>query len=134
MVRFVDSNVFIYHIDRNPVFGETVKHILLRIERGEEAVTSTLVLEEVFVHVEQEYSAKDIPMVLHSILSYVHLKVIPYTVEDVLRAAEILREIDFAVDWDDAIIAATMERLGVIEIYSNDHHFDRISSIKRVFQ
>jgi len=134
LVRFVDSNVFIYHIDRNPVFGETVKHILLRIERGEEAVTSTLVLEEVFVHVEQEYSAKDIPMVLHSILSYVHLKVIPYTVEDVLRAAEILREIDFAVDWDDAIIAATMERLGVIEIYSNDHHFDRISSIKRVFQ
>ena len=134
MVRFVDSNVFIYHIDHNPVFGETAKHILLRIEGGEEAVTSTLVLEEVFVHVEQEYSAKDIPMVLHSILSYVHLKVVPYTVEDVLRAAEILREINFAVDWDDATIAATMERLGVIEIYSNDHHFDRISPIKRVFQ
>jgi len=72
-----------------------------------------LVLEEVFVHVEQEYSAKDVPMVLHPILSYVHLKVVPYTVEDLLRAAEILTVIDFAIDWDDAIIIATMERLGI---------------------
>lgn len=134
MVRFVDSNIFIYHIDRNPAFGETAREILLRIEGGEEAVTSTLVLEEVFIHVEQEYSARDIPTVLHSILSYTSLKIVPYTVEDMLRAVEILQDSGFTVDWDDAVIAAVMERLEIEDIYSNDHHFDRIPLIKRLFQ
>ncbi|MEM2905196.1 MAG: PIN domain-containing protein [Candidatus Bathyarchaeia archaeon] len=54
MVRYVNSNVFIYHIDRNQTFGETARDILLRIEAGEEALTSTLVLEEALIHVEQE--------------------------------------------------------------------------------
>jgi len=134
LVRFIDSNVFIYHIDRNPVFGETSQKILQRVEKGEETVTSTLVLEEVFIHVEQEYSPRDIPAVLHSILSYVPLRIVPYTVEDMVRAIEILGDAGFTVDWDDAVIVAVMERLGIREIYSNDHHFDRIPSVKRAFE
>lgn len=132
-MRFVDSNVFIYHIDRNPTFGETARKILLRIEKGEEAVSSTLVIEEVLIHVEQEYSAEKIPIVLQAILSYTNLKIVPYDVEDMLRASEILKSLNFTIDWDDAIIIALMERLGIKEIYSNDHHFDKISSIKRIF-
>jgi len=134
LVRFIDSNVFIYHIDRNPVFGEISQKILQRVEKGEETVTSTLVLEEVFIHVEQEYSAQDIPTVLHSILSYVPLRIVPYMVEDMLRAVEILGDAGFTVDWDDAVIAAIMERLGTKEIYSNDYHFDKIPSVRRVFE
>ena len=134
MPRFIDSNVFIYHIDRNPVFGETSKKILQRIEESEEAVTSTLVLEEILIHVEQEYSAHDIPTVLHSILSYVNLRIIPYSVEDMTRAIEILKDSNFTPDWDDTIMAAVMERLGIGEIYSNDHHFDKIPSLKRIFK
>lgn len=134
MAKFVDSNIFIYHIDKNPVFGETSQKILQRIESGEEAVTSTIVLEEIFIHVEQEYSSNDIPTVLHSILSYVPLRIVPYTIEDMLRAAEILEETGFMIDWDDAIIAAFMERSGIKEIYSNDHHFDKIPLVKRVFE
>jgi len=134
LVRFIDSNVFIYHIDKNPVFGETSKRILQRVERGEETVSSTLVLEEVLIHVEQEYSVREIRTVLYSILSYVNLRIVPYTVEDMLRAIEILGDVDFTVDWDDAVIAAVMERLGIKEIYSNDHHFDRIPLVKRVFE
>jgi len=125
--------VFIYHIDKNPTFGEKSREILQRIEGGEESVTSTLVLEEVFIHVEQEYSAKHIPTVLHSILSYDSLKIVPYTIEDMLRAIEILEDLGLSVDWDDAIIVAVMERLKINEIYSNDHHFERIPSIKRIF-
>jgi len=134
LAKFVDSNIFIYHIDKNPVFGETYQKILQRIESGEEAVTSTIVLEEIFIHVEQEYSSNDIPTVLHSILSYVPLRIVPYTIEDMLRAAEILEETGFMIDWDDAIIAAFMERSGIKEIYSNDHHFDKIPLVKRVFE
>lgn len=134
MPRFIDSNIFIYHIDKNPTFGETSKKILQRIEEGEEAVTSTLVLEEILIHIEQEYSPRDIPTVLHSILSYVNLRIIPYTIEDMTRAVEILKDSNFTPDWDDTIMAAIMERLGIGEIYSNDHHFDKIPSLKRVFE
>jgi len=134
MVRFIDSNLFIYHIDKNPVFGQTSQKILQRVESGEEAVSSTLVLEEVFIHVEQEYSAQDIPSVLYSILSYVNLRIVPYTVEDMLNAAEILEDAGFTLDWDDAVIVAVMERFGIKEIYSNDHHFDRVPSVRRVFE
>jgi predicted nucleic acid-binding protein len=133
LVRFVDTNIFIYHMDRNPVFGEKAREVLLRIEGGEEAVTSTLVLEELFIHVEQEYSFRDIPKVLHSILSYDSLQVYSYTVEDMLKAIEILQDTKYAMDWDDAVIVAVMKRLGIEEIYSNDHHFDGVPSIKRVF-
>jgi len=134
MVRFVDSNIFIYHIDRNPAFGEVSKAILQRIENGEEAFTTTLVMEEVIIHVEQEYSPRDIPAVIRSILSYTSLRIIPYAIDDMLRAGEILENTNFTVDWDDALIAAVMGKLGIIEIYSNDHHFDKISSLKRIFE
>jgi len=58
-----------------------------------------LVLEEVFVHVEQEYSVKDIPIVLYSIVSYASLRIVPYEVGDMLRAVEILGEVNYDMDW-----------------------------------
>ncbi len=47
MKRFVDTNIFIYVATNHPQFGQTAKQILKRIEQGEDAVTSTLVLCEV---------------------------------------------------------------------------------------
>ena len=47
MKRFVDVNVFVYYIINHPRSGENARRILERIERGEEAVASTLVLCEV---------------------------------------------------------------------------------------
>ena len=46
-MRFVDTNIFIYTLTGHPVFGKTAKCILERIEKGEEAATSSLVLCEV---------------------------------------------------------------------------------------
>lgn len=47
-MRFVDANVFIYVLIRSPRESfETSRRILSRIERGEEAITSTAVIQEV---------------------------------------------------------------------------------------
>ena len=46
-MRFIDTNVFIYTITAHPKFGTIAKGILERVEKGEAAVTSTLVLCEV---------------------------------------------------------------------------------------
>ena len=46
-MRFVDTNVFIYTATAHPSFEEVAKRILERINAGESAITSTLVLCEV---------------------------------------------------------------------------------------
>lgn len=46
-MRFVDTNVFVYALTAHPTFGQASKRILERIENGEEAATSTLVLLEI---------------------------------------------------------------------------------------
>ena len=43
-MRFIDTNIFIYVAKNHPQFGETSATILERVEAGEKAVTSTLVL------------------------------------------------------------------------------------------
>jgi predicted nucleic acid-binding protein len=43
-MRFIDTNVFIYAVTAHPRFGEVAKRILERVEAGEAAITSTLVL------------------------------------------------------------------------------------------
>lgn len=132
-MRFINSNVFIYNITRHPSFYKTARDILMRLERGEEMVTCTLVLEEIFVFLDMKKSAKHIPLVMDSIRSYSKLKIVDYEYEDMVRAMDILRKQNFSLDWDDALILSVMERLGVNEIYSNDTHFD-VEGIKRVFE
>jgi predicted nucleic acid-binding protein len=60
-VRFVDSNIFIYVLDRHPKFERTAKQVLKRIEDGEEASTSTLVIEEVCAYLMKQKRRAEIP-------------------------------------------------------------------------
>jgi len=134
MTRFIDSNIFIYVLTQDPQHYEKARAILERIEKGEEAVTSSLVLEEVFVFLEGRKAAQKIPKVFDSIRSYSTLRIEPYFIEDMASAISLLKSLAFKIDWDDALIAASMKRIGSDEIYSNDTHFDIIPHIKRVFQ
>lgn len=134
MTRFIDSNIFIYVLTQDPQYYEKARTILERIEKGEEAVTSTLVLEEIFVFLEGRKASQKIPKVLDSIRSYSTLRIEPYFIEDMVSAISLLKNLEFKIDWDDALIATSMKRIGLNEIYSNDAHFDIIPNIKRTFQ
>ncbi len=134
MTRFIDSNIFIYVLTKDPQHYEKARAILERIEKGEEAVTSTLVLEEIFVFLEGRKASQKIPKVFDSIRSYSTLRIEPYFIEDMTSAISLLKSLEFKIDWDDAIIATSMERIRLDEICSNDTHFDIIPHIKRVFQ
>jgi len=134
MTRFIDSNIFIYVLTEDPEHYEKAKAILERIEKGEEVVTSTLVLEEIFVFLEGRKASQKIPKVFDSIRSYSTLRIEPYFIEDMTSAISLLKSLNFKIDWDDAIIAASMKRIRLDEIYSNDTHFDIIPHIKRVIQ
>ena len=133
MNRFVDTNVFIYAITGHPRFGEIAKAILDRIEAGEAAVTSTLVLCEVAWVLEAMGRQGDIKVTLEKILSYRALEVVRFDMDDLLVGANIMAA--YNIDFNDGVNAAIMERLNVNEAYSNDKkHLGKTDFIQLIFE
>jgi predicted nucleic acid-binding protein len=131
-MRFVDTNVFIYALTAHPRFGENARRILERIEGGEAAVTSTLVLCEVAWVLEAMGRQGDIKSTLEKVLSYRTLEVVEFSGDDLLMGANNMAIHD--VDFNDGVNAAIMMRLGVSEAYSNDNkHLGRLGFLKLIF-
>lgn len=131
MRRFVDTNVFIYVLTKDPGFFEVSKRILGRIEDGEEAVTSTVVVDEVCVFLEMHGRSREIPVALSSIRSYVSMEVVSFALEDMAKASKLVEQ--YGIDWHDCLNVVLMKKRGVEEVYSNDRHFDKVEGIKRIF-
>lgn len=132
MTRFVDTNVFVYALTAHPRFGEISKRILERIERGEAALTSTLVLCEVAWVLEAMGRQGDIKPTLEKILSYSSLEVVEVGGDDLLMGAYNMSA--QGVDFNDGVNVALMMRLGVSEVYSNDNrHLGKLDFLKLVF-
>lgn len=133
-MRFLDSNVFVYHMASDGRYGGKAEKILTRIESGEEALTSTLVIVQVCSYLKWKGSVDKIPLFLALLQSLPSLTKDETSFED-FTAAVLLAEshrMPWKM-WDDLVIAAQMERLGLREIYSNDVDFDQIPGIRRVF-
>jgi len=132
LTRFVDTNVFVYALTAHPRFGEISKRILERIERGEAALTSTLVLCEVAWVLEAMGRQGDIKPTLEKILSYSSLEVVEVGGDDLLMGAYNMSA--QGVDFNDGVNVALMMRLGVSEVYSNDNrHLGKLDFLKLVF-
>ena len=132
-MRFVDTNVFIYVITAHPAFGPAARRILERIEAGEEALTSTLVLCEVAWVLEAMGRQGDINPTIEKILSYESLRVADFGAEDLVMGSVNLT--NYRIDFNDGVNLAVMERNGVKEVYSNDErHIGRVDSLRLVFE
>ena len=131
-MRFVDSNIFVYHMANDPRYGEKATKILEKIEEGELAVTSTLVIVQVCSYLRWKKRTEAIFKFLTLLRSLPSLMKVETTFQDFVYAAEICEKVGWDV-WDDAVIASQMMRLKISEIYSNDADFDRIPGIKRIF-
>ena len=132
-MRFVDTNVFIYSLTAHPSFGPTAKRILERIENGEEAATSTLVLLEVAWVLEAMGKQGNIEPSIAKILSYEALNVIEISHDDLLIGASNMAT--YKVDFNDGVNIALMAREGISEIYSNDQkHLGKLDFLKLFFK
>ena len=131
-MRFIDTNIFIYALTAHPSFGQTAKRILERLESGEEATTSTLVLCEIAWVLEAMGKQGSIESTLEKILSYNSLKTIEITSDDMLMGANNMAA--YNVDFNDGVNIALMMRLGISEIYSNDRkHLAKLDFLKILF-
>ena len=132
-MRFVNTNVFVYVITAHPAFGPAARRILERIEAGEEALTSTLVLCEVAWVLEAMGRQGDINPTMEKILSYESLRVADFGAEDLVMGSVNLT--NYRIDFNDGVNLAVMERNGVKEVYSNDErHLGRVDSLRLVFE
>ena len=132
MARFVDTNIFIYALTAHPIFGKTAKKILERIEKGEPAITSTLVMCEVAWVLEAMGKQGDIKPALEKMMAYKTLEVMSFNGDDLLVGANNMNSENF--DFNDGVNLALMMRLGVTEAYSNDQkHFGKVDFLKLIF-
>jgi len=131
--RFLDTNIFIYTLTAHPRFGKISKDILERIEKGERAVTSTLVLCEVAWVLEAMGRQGDIKQTLEEIMSYRTLEIVACTQDDLLVGASNMATEN--IDFNDGVNLALMMRLGICEVYSNDQkHLGKLDYLKLIFK
>lgn len=132
-MRFVDANVFLYTLIGSPKRDfDTSKAILKRVEKGEEAMTSLAVIQEVVDWLEYNGRKKEAGVFLAAVNSYTKMKKVSNRWRDFPRAsAEAEKK---GIDFVDALTLAVMRREKIVEVYSNDKDFDRIAGIRRVFE
>jgi len=132
-MRFVDANVFIYILVKSPKEAyETSKQILKRIENGEEALTSTAIIQEVVDWLEYNNRKREVESFIIAINSYLTMNKINTAWDDMLTTLDDMKKHD--IDFVDALTLQTMKKNNMKEIYSNDTDFDRIKRIKRIWE
>lgn len=125
--------MFVYALTGHREFGEVAKNILHRIEAGEAALTSTLVLCEIAWVLEAMGKQGGIKSTLEKILSYNSLEVVDFDKEDLVVGANNMSA--YGIDFNDAINVAIMERKEIREVYSNDkRHLGKVEWIKLIFE
>jgi len=133
-LRFVDSNVFVYHLAADPTYGQKARNLLEKIGAGEKSATSTLVITQVCSYLKWKRRQSAIPLFLSLLKTLTSLQKIETRMLDFEEARNIQTELSLPWSmWDDIVIAAQMRRLDTKEIYSNDNDFDKFPWIKRVF-
>jgi len=131
--RFVDTNIFIYALTDHPSFGRAAKKILERIQKGESAMTSTLVFCEISWVLEAMGKQGDIKPTLEKIASYSTLEVVCCEENDLLIGAENMST--YRIDFNDGVNLALMMRMDISEVYSNDQkHLGKLDFLKLIFE
>jgi len=131
-LRFIETNIFLYVITAHPDLGSKAKEILERIESGEQAMTSSLVVAEVCAWLEYHGMRDKIDAFFKALESYPTLKKCETTYEDELKAEDLKSRYSH-LEFFDRVYLAQMLRLKLTEIYSNDRGFNKVSEIKRIF-
>ncbi len=132
-MRFLETNIPLYVITADARFGPVSRKILQRIEEGEEAATSSLVIAEVCAWLEYHRLDDKIDFLFKTLKSYPTLTICETTYEDEAKAKDLKPHYP-KLEFFDRVYLAQMYRLNITEIYSNDKGFDKVENITRIFK
>jgi predicted nucleic acid-binding protein len=135
-LRLLDTNIVVRLLGRDDeIKARACSNLFRRVEEGSEEVllTECVLMEVVQVltslHLAYRLNHEDIRARLLPILTLNGLRLPDKQLY--LRALDIYAAYQF-LDFADALCAARMEYLGISEILSYDHNFDRVPGLKRV--
>jgi len=120
-LRFIDSDIFVYHMADDPRYGDVATAIIERIEDGEHAATSSLGISQVCGYLKWRGRFNVISTFLIFLRFIPNLIKVDTSFLDFVQAQAY--HVEHGADWGmwvDLIIAAQMENLRINEIYSND--------------
>ncbi|MCA1917078.1 type II toxin-antitoxin system VapC family toxin [Methanospirillum hungatei] len=131
-MKYIDSNFFIYATASDTPEGHWCRKILGHIMEGEFiACTSTLTWDEI-VYVLMKKINREIALECSEyFLSLPNVHYIDVSPE-ILKSAHFIMT-QYAIKPRDAIHAAWMSHQGIDTMITEDTHFDRIPSVKRVW-
>lgn len=136
-MRFIDANIFLYAVikPKNSISPkvlerkERAKEILMRVQEGEEVVTTVVHLSEVANILEAKTNLNTAVEFLEELLTAENVKVLPVSTEDYLKAVLLAREKGVSVN--DALAYIKMKELGIKEIYTFNRHFEKLDVVMK---
>ena len=134
-MRFIDANVFLYAVikPKKPISPKIIerkrkaKKILLRIQGGEEVVTTVVHLSEVTNILEAKLGLTKAIEFLEELMFAENVHILPVTTEDYIKALIVAREKNVSVN--DALAYIKMQEKNIKEIYTFDEHFNKLGVI-----
>jgi len=134
-VKFLDANIFLrYLVPGDEAKAQACFALFQRVKAGDETVTTSeaVIAEVAYVlrsRAQYGLAPPEIDVRLHPILSLRSLK-LPHK-GAYLRALDLWDDYP-ALDFEDVLTVAHMERLGLADLLSYDTDFDRIHKVQRV--
>ena len=133
-MRFVDSTIFIKWVTasrRSLSLDEVISgYVLYKISRGQPALTTTLVKDEVLIWLSR-YRASKLGDFLQALRSLISLKLVTPTQEHEEDAVNMYNKYPLGIS--DLINLAVMKSFGITEIYSTDRGFDKVPWVRRIY-
>ncbi|MEM3379061.1 MAG: type II toxin-antitoxin system VapC family toxin [Candidatus Bathyarchaeia archaeon] len=137
---FVDASVFVYAFlktkrklqPHEASIKEAAQKIVLRINEGEEAATSTVHFSEVCNVLDDHLPVEEALAIEKSLLFLDNIVIYKVSKEDYLKALSIAEEQQVGVN--DALAYVLMKEAGLNRIYSFDKDFDLFKDIKRIIE
>ena len=134
-MRFVDANIFLrYLVDSDPVKARACRELFRRVQAGDGVVaTAEVIIAEVaYVLRSRAHYALTPPEIAERLRPLIALRGLKLDHKGVcLRALEVWEQHP-ALDFEDAMIVAHVERMGETEVYSYDRDFDGVEGVTRV--
>jgi predicted nucleic acid-binding protein len=133
-MQFIDANIFIRHLTRDdPEKAQACFDLFRRAERNEVKLTTSeaVIAEVVYVLASKQLynlPREQIRGLLRPLVSLPGLKLPQRRMY--LRALDLYAA--YAIDFEDALLVAQMERQKVTEVYSYDRDFDQVDGITRL--
>ena len=137
--RFIDASTFLYAvlepIQELPEHLERIKsiarEIIIRVDEGENVVTSVVHLSEVANILESRKSFSESSQFIYDLLTKESIMVLDVTHSDYQGATVLAQR--YKVGINDSLAKILMDRLNLTEIYSFDKHFDTFN-LKRIME